>query len=191
MSTEQEEAPKERESTKRTLQALRRRGSNALSGVFGLRQDLEEKTVSHLQQPPNPLLFVNVLRAGQKVVQDLDDQYGQQLIDSGLGSKANNIIQDLDRKGEHTPCVMKQYTAHCRILLHVRVRTATGRAALDPENIQDNIADALDDARENAEKTLAKLQGREEEVEQEVDENTKGLRKRLRRIGRRAKRRLG
>eukprot|EP00953_Heterococcus_sp_UTEX-ZZ885_P037922 19465-Heterococcus_DN1.PRE.3 len=54
--------------------------------------------VSHLQQPPNPLLFVNVLRAGQKVVQDLDDQYGQQLIDSGLGSKANNIIQDLDRK---------------------------------------------------------------------------------------------
>eukprot|EP00953_Heterococcus_sp_UTEX-ZZ885_P039777 20372-Heterococcus_DN1.PRE.6 len=164
MSTEQEEAPKERESTKRTLQALRRRGSNALSGVFGLRQDLEEKTVSHLQQPPNPLLFVNVLRAGQKVVQDLDDQYGQQLIDSGLGSKANNIIQDLDRKG---------------------------RAALEPENIQDNIADALDDARENAEKTLAKLQGREEEVEQEVDENTKGLRKRLRRIGRRAKRRLG
>jgi hypothetical protein len=42
MSTEQEEPPKERESTKRTLQALRRRGSDALSGVFGLRQDLEE-----------------------------------------------------------------------------------------------------------------------------------------------------
>jgi hypothetical protein len=86
------------------------------------------------------------------------------------------------------------FSSHATLLLtlfYAAQRELTGRAALDPENIQDNIADALDDVKENAEKTLNKLQGKEEEVEHEVDENTKGLRKRLRRISRRAKRRLG
>ena len=55
-----------------------------------------------MMQPSDRLLFLTCCPAGQKVVKDLDDQYGQKLIDSGLGSKANNIIQDLDRKGQCT-----------------------------------------------------------------------------------------